>query len=152
LIAPESNPDHGEAMNWRSSSDPGGNPGTTEATAFAGNPDDDLDGDGMSAFLEHALGTSDAQPGDAGGNFFLAPGLEDNAIHYSFVKSGTADDVVYDIQHSLDLAGWTTVPAGFATLIDMQPEASGRVRETWQVELSPGTPQYFLRLFVSSRQ
>ena len=47
---------------WRESTVDGGNPGTTDAVAFAGAPLADVDLDGLAALLEYGLGTADNVP------------------------------------------------------------------------------------------
>ncbi len=58
LIDPTNSPDHDLAANWKQSGIIGGTPGEPEATGFTGDPNSDLDNDGLSALLEYALGTS----------------------------------------------------------------------------------------------
>jgi len=152
LIAPEFNPDHGLAMNWRSSRHPDGNPGSSDTVTFVGNPNADLDGDGLCAFLEYALGTSDADPSDANENIFRHPLLGTNTAQYSLVKALTADDVVYSIQTSPDLVIWNNEDDSSATLVNALPGPSGRITETWQIDLPPGAERHFFRLSVSTRQ
>ncbi|MEJ6578916.1 MAG: lamin tail domain-containing protein [Akkermansiaceae bacterium] len=152
LIAPESNPDHGLAVSWRSSPHSGGNPGSSESMTFTGSPDEDLDGDGLSAFLEHALGTSDSDPKDAYANIFLLPIPGSNTMRYTLVKALAADDVVYTIQTSSDLETWHNESATSATLVESLPGPSGRITETWQIDLPPAAERYFVRLLVSVRQ
>jgi hypothetical protein len=55
LINPSSNPVHGYALNWRSSAALNGNPGTTDSTTFAGDPNGDDNGDGYSNLEQYAL-------------------------------------------------------------------------------------------------
>ena len=69
LIAPRTNPDHRNPFNWRSSVDADGSPGGGDAIPFTGDPEADLDRDGLTALLEHALGTSDTDP-DSGSAAF----------------------------------------------------------------------------------
>jgi hypothetical protein len=63
LVAPDTNPDHDLAANWRASTEAGGNPGTTDAVEFTGDPEADEDHDGLAALAEHAFGSSDHSPG-----------------------------------------------------------------------------------------
>ena len=56
-------PDHGEGSNWAASAEIGGAPGGSSNVGFAGDPD--VDDDGLSAFIEYALGSSDTQSGDS---------------------------------------------------------------------------------------
>lgn len=152
LIAPESNPDHGLAMSWRSSPHSGGNPGSSESLTFTGNPDEDLDGDGLSAFFEHALGTSDSDPKDAYGNIFLLPSPGGNTVEFTFVKALAADDVVYTIQTTSNLVTWSNESGPSATLVESLPGLSGRITQTWQIDLPPAAERYFVRLLVSVRE
>ena len=66
LIDPNSNPDHSDPANWRSSVSQGGSPGDEDACSFASwaagfgltpdNPDLDIDKDGFGLFREYAQG------------------------------------------------------------------------------------------------
>lgn len=112
LIAPETSPDHGVGTNWRSSVALGGSPGTSDAVAFAGDPDADNDGDGMNAFLEHAFGSLD---GDAG----MSPesnvqayigsynGGSENNLTITFRRNLAADDVLLEVEATTDLVNWS---------------------------------------------
>lgn len=93
------------AANWRPSTLAGGNPGTSDPQAFAGDdPDADNDGDGMSAFLEHALGTSDLSP-DA--RPLAVSFAADGSLTLSFPHNLAADDTILEAQTSDDLLDWS---------------------------------------------
>lgn len=110
LIAPNTNPDHTNGRNWRPSvASP--TPGTSDATAFAGNPDDDLDNDGTNALLEYAFGSSDSQAHDtnfptSGTSTKFSP-ARDHFL-YTFRRNIAADDLQFTLQLSDDLDRWTS--------------------------------------------
>ncbi len=120
LIAPTTNPDHNLAANWRLSTFSGGNPGTSDSTTFAGDPNADADHDGLNARVEYALGTSDSVYNTSGVTASI--GL-DNFLTVTFVRSLAADDVISEAQFSTDLANWTPgstiteVPLGDGTVL-----------------------------------
>jgi hypothetical protein len=126
---------------WRVSADPNGTPGGTDSTTFNGIPLADLDGDGLPALLEYALGTSDADPSsgpsavtanlDASGNFTI-----------TFTRSLRADDVTLVTDASEELFTWSE-----ATLLVTENLGAGIARETWGVQ-ALGKSAVFLRLRV----
>jgi hypothetical protein len=143
LIAPGTNPDHGLGTNWRSSTGLGGNPGSNDSLAFSGDPDADDDGDGLSNFLEHALGVDSpaieagADPSVAGGLLVLLP------------RNLAADDVLIEVQSSSDLRNWTTTRS---TKIESTNRGDGIAIETWAIAPNPGSPgRLYLQVAVSSR-
>jgi hypothetical protein len=137
LIAPHTNPDHANPLNWRASPSP--NPGTSDAGTFAAwksanaQPDDhaDTDGDGLSAFAEYSLGGNPALPSQA-----PLPTLTrqpDGSAVLQFTRSLAADDSAWEIQSGSDLSGWVpatvtlldrTVTAGTETLTFAIPAAT----------------------------
>jgi CotH kinase protein/Lamin Tail Domain/Chitobiase/beta-hexosaminidase C-terminal domain len=142
LIAPFSNPDLGNPRNWRSSSGVGGNPGTSDSTTFTGDPNGDGDGDGMTAFLEYALGTSDSNP-DSDATFIVT--IVGDNLHITHRRAAAADDVIYELQWTTSLAQpWQPAPA---TLILRGPDAD-TFRVTPPVSTSPAQS---LRLKVTLR-
>ena len=146
LIDPASNPDHAIASNWRSSTLPGGNPGSSDATAFVGDPSVDDDGDGLNALMEHALGTSDSvanpSPLTIGAN-------SDGAALISYTRNLSADDVVYSVESSSDLHTWNTLDPGIY-LESETPMGDGTSVVTWQYTPT-GDSRIFVRLSVGSR-
>ena len=96
--------DRNDPVNWRASMTPGGNPGALDATSFTGSPTADADGDGASAFLEYALGTSDTAPTSSP---VTAPvSLDQTGMIFTFARRLSADDVAYAIESSADLLTW----------------------------------------------
>ena len=118
LRAPGKNLDPSEPINWRASVAPGGTPGSSDSTLLAGNPSDDLDGDGLNALLEHALGSSDndaSQSGSASASRMIIDGIFYDAFTYT-VKE-VADDVRTSVETTTDLQNWSNNPADFVELV-----------------------------------
>ncbi len=149
LIAPEDNPDHQLATSWRSSTSTGGNPTTSDAISFTGDPNADLDSDGMTAFLEYALGSDDT-------TFNLPREVYQltgppNALNFSMQKNLSADDARITIQTSNDLNTWVNADA----LLELSNEehlGNGIARYTWSLQDSadPGS-KLFIRIRVEKR-
>ena len=142
LIAPETNPNHAIPANWRPSASSGGAAGTSDAVAFTGDPDADPDGNGLGAYLEHAVGGSlpplvmsiDAAAGTA---------------NFTFTRNLAADDVLFDFEVSTNLFLWT--PGG-AVRISSVDNGNGTATETWQAVIPLGAERaWFARLSLSAR-
>lgn len=87
LIRPASNPDHNDPANWRRSSSPGGNPGSSDALPYPpGTP-----------LLDYALGDPS----------LLKVGLDAGNLLLTLPVVPGADDALVTIEHSADLAEWT---------------------------------------------
>ena len=143
LIAPTSNPDHALASNWRSSTSVGGNPGGDDSVAFTGDPDADDNGNGLSNFLEHALG-ADPPPMEVSANPSVPGGLL-----FTFQRNLAADDVTIEIEASEDLSAWSD---GAATLVSSISQGDGNAMETWAAgPVSSGNARLFVRLKARSR-
>lgn len=142
LIAPETNPDHNASANWRASTAAGGNPSTADSVPFSGNPLANLDGDGWSAFAEHAFGLSDAAAnGDPVGVSVVADHLE-----IAFPRGAAADDVRYTVESSTDLLTWESGPAVVEPLAHGPPVARWRA-----VQPRSAHPKQFLRVRIEPR-
>src|SRR4030095_13747528 len=91
LINPTTNPDHSNPASWRSSVTLNGNPGTSDATTFAGNPNGDDNGDGINNLTQYALAGSTPikLPFTGGNNGFLT---------IQFRRNLAADDIVYSVE------------------------------------------------------
>lgn len=93
----------GLSDNWRPSVETLGNPGTSDAILFTGDPSADNDGDGLSAFAEYAYGTDDSIP-----NALPLVGQVDPGGTYSFTfpRNLAADNALIVLQISSDLTTW----------------------------------------------
>ena len=125
---------HGTATNWRASFALGGSPGTTEPTNdFTGFAGSDDDSDGLNAFLEHALGTSDSVA-------TIHPFGVSNAnghAHFTFPVNPLADDVRYLVETSTDLISW-------APLENLTARTSTSM--TFSTELEASASKFFFHL------
>lgn len=90
---------------WRASVRPGGTPGTSDAEHFAGFPDEDTDGDGLSAIVEYALGTDPADPA-SGRNTIRVVAEPDGWLSLRVARNAGADDVDLRVEASFDLRTW----------------------------------------------
>ena len=142
LIAPTLDPDLPE--HWRPSVGLHGNPGTSDAVPFTDPALADADSDGLSALVEHALGTSDNVPAAASALTFLPEtGL------LTLEHAAAADSAALAIETSSDLSSWspeTLTFAGRSVLPD------GRLRSQWSASGGPpAVVRRYYRLRVSLR-
>ena len=157
LIAPESSPDHSDPANWRSSVSLGGSPGTTDAVDFVGDPNVDSDGDGLAAFLEHALGSISGDAGHSPESFLdVGSGIFDNGsggteeyLTLTYRRNLAADDVIYEVQVANDLTAWSSLGV---VLVSSSPNGDGTEIVTYR-STTPlaDIPREFIRLLVSER-
>jgi hypothetical protein len=149
LILPDSRPDHALAVSWRASVD-AGNPGSTDATMFSGDPNGNGDGDGLSALFEYAFGTSDANGSDAGTAWTSGVRTFGASDHFAITyrRSLAADDVNLLVEKSSELDVWVTD----ATLVfvDEVPQGDGTSLVTWRVaDPISSDERSFLRIRVT---
>ena len=85
----------------RSSAALNGNPGTTDSTTFAGDPNGDDNSDGYSNLEQYAL---------AGTTALVPPSVSDDGsfLNLTFRRNLAADDTVVTVQRSTDLFNWTS--------------------------------------------
>lgn len=153
LVAPGNRPDHADPLSWRPSVAVGGSPAGSDATSFVGDPNADGDGDGLGAFLEYFLGSSDAIAYSSVLPF-LAEGTGASAGYPTFIFqiNLAADDLVYEVQHSTDLTpvNWASAPA--VSLVSLTDNGDGTATVVWQSNtLLADLPSQFMRLLVSER-
>jgi len=117
LVAPGSDPDEGLAGNWRPSVSASGSAGAGDAIAFVGDPNADLDGDGVTAFAEYALGTSDSDAGE-GKDVLRASVGNDGRFKLTFPRNLAADDAIIAIEVSSNLDDW----AAAGEMLDLDEE------------------------------
>ena len=88
----------------------GATPGGSDALTFSGNPNLDEDGDGLSAFLEYALGSvggdSSASPESYitvdSGLFDNGLGTDEEYLTMTYRRNLAADDVFHSVQVATD--------------------------------------------------
>lgn len=134
LIAPQSNPDHALAQNWRISARPGGTPAGTDVPAFPSEPAGDNNANGEADLLDYVLGN------DLGGTE-LAPEfvtMSDPATGISELylrcpRSIAAEGARLSFLFSTDLTTWES---GSANLEAYSSQLTGDGREllTWRVK------------------
>ncbi|MES2709483.1 MAG: LamG-like jellyroll fold domain-containing protein [Verrucomicrobiota bacterium] len=143
LIQPHAGQNLSDANHWRPSLTANGNPNTTDALAFTGNPATDADGDGLTALMEFALGTSDLVPDKNPVPLPVlnpATGLRDVTVEHAL---GT-DGAPLEMEASADLRLWN-IPSELKNRT-LLPD--GRLQSTWSV---PGNlPRLFLRLHAGA--
>ncbi|MFT6238596.1 MAG: hypothetical protein ACJAQT_000670 [Akkermansiaceae bacterium] len=141
-----SNPDDlNNPASWHPSLTTGGSPGTRGTVPFTGDPEADLDEDGLSAFAEFALGTDDTIPGDGGGLITFLINQEGH-WEFTFPHALIADNVVSTVQLSTELTSWDPVTNTEATFTK-STLSGGRVLRTF----TSANPATDARLFVRVR-
>jgi hypothetical protein len=133
LINPATNPDHSEPANWRSSTVPGGSPGSSESTSFPGG--------GPTALLAYA------QWGEAAPRAAQITIDENGNTLFTFSRNIAADDVEILVEISDELKEWT---------LRQEPESSenlgdGTARMTVHLPARGTSNTRFVRLRASLR-
>jgi hypothetical protein len=149
LIGAESNPDHSQGSNWRASTAALGEPGTSGASPFSGDPTADGDGDGLSAFAEHAFGTSDSDTGD--GSILQTTIAPDGSISVTYPVNLAAEDAIISMEQSTDLVIWT--PAAPAFQLENEVHNGDGTATFTFYSIAPAAPgsRLFVRLKVTAR-
>ena len=148
LINPHARPASNNAGNWRLSSVSGGTPGTGDATAFSGNPLGDMDHDGLNAFLEYGLGTSDTEGTSGPASVVLTQ--DSSALTVTHPRNLQADDVLLSPEVSTDLIHWDTVTYPFQ-ISSETPNGDGTSTVVWHT-IDPITePKIYVRIRAASR-
>jgi len=147
LIAPETNPDHGLAKNWRASARPGGSPGQPDAVPFPAHPAGDTNQNGERDLIDYALGNDLGLP-----PIFPKLTLETDprggpaTIRLSCPVSRGAERVNLAVSISTDLTTWQDGGAHLE-LVSWKPLGDGRDVANWRVKPPlRDQPRVFLRL------
>ena len=154
LVAPESAPDHSLAANWRASVALGGSPGDSDAVPFVGDPNADGDQDGLSAFFEHAMARSDADPSDGALITLGMTSFDDGSgpqdyLKVSYTRNLAADDALFAVEQSTDLQAWTTLQVELVSIVN---HGDGTATYSYRSAFPFGSHlREFLRLQVRSR-
>ena len=137
-----------DPLDWRASSAPQGNPGVSDASTFTGDPLADLDGDGLEALLEYALGSSDLIPGSADGGITLAID-PDGRLSATLQLNLLPGDLETVLEQSDDLISWKALDGFRRTSIQRSPD-QGTALVVYRSDrpLPAGSPRGFLRLRV----
>ena len=129
---------------FRASTTVGGNPNGSDAVTFTGTPTDDLDGDGLNAFLEHALGTSDGIANTSG----IVTTREVNGdVTLTFSSRANADDVVLSLETATVLTAFAPTTPTVVSAI----QSGTTLTQTWRIAPPPGATQFFVRLKATAR-
>ena len=126
---------------WRASAVTNGTPGFAESLRFSGMEGEDADGDGLSALVEYALGTSDQDP-NSGPDAFSAELINPGEMILSFTRNLLADDILFRSEYSDDLIHWSP-----ANIYSTELLGAGIVREHWGIRVFD-KEHLFLRLQI----
>jgi len=143
LKLPESRPDPNLAENWRGSAESGGNPGSSDASSFLGNPNADADANGLPDLVDYLLrnspGGDDVRPSISVG----AVETEDYAM-FTFRRNRVADDAYETVEVSGNLIDWQPE----AVHLSSHDNGDGTSTEIWRSSepLSATGARWFMRL------
>lgn len=157
LIDPESLPDHSVASNWRSSTAPGGNPGSSDAAPpFTGDAGADGDDDGLVALLEQALGGDDSDPAAAAYpkvsvEPLVVGSATDDYLLIRIQRDLAVDDLIVSAEISSDLINWDS-SATAVVLIEETANGDGTSTLTYRsAQPTPASSRAFIRARAEQR-
>ena len=131
IIGPGSLPDPNDPNNWVAI-EPSPN---SADNGFTGDPNADKDSDGMSAFLEHAVGTSENEFTEQGSIFSVS--LNSENIIFSYKKNTSDKNLEFTIETSTDLKEWKNInEIGQLNIEESKDNANS---STMTLTLIPGT-------------
>lgn len=123
LMLPETNPNHSNAANWRTSVVMGGEPADVDSRTYTGTGTEDADSDGLTGLVEHVNGTSDTSAASA-----LPPVASlttDGADEFqtlTIIRDLRADGISITPQRSTNLTAWNT---GAGETVDVSATDNG---------------------------
>jgi hypothetical protein len=150
LEHPESNPDPDDGHHWRPGTAPRGTPYVSDSIPFAGNWNNDSDGDGWLDGAEYALGTLSLSPGSQP---ILRPQCLQETVgtrsgfflRLVFQRSISQDTATIIPEFSADLVNW--IPNSL-TRIGQLIHPDGTATETWRSTEPVQTEKAFARLRI----
>jgi hypothetical protein len=147
LIAPETNPDHALAANWRASARLGGNPGGQNAVRFPEDPAGDSNGNGERDLIDYVLGNDLGLP-----PIFPKLTLQSDplgrpgTLRLSYPASLSAEDAEIGLFFSTDMTAWQDA-AAHLELVSRELLGDGRELITWRIKPPlRDEPRIFMRL------
>jgi hypothetical protein len=147
LIAPETNPDHALAANWRASARLGGNPGGQDAVRFPEDPAGDSNGNGERDLIDYVLGNDLGLP-----PIFPKLTLQSDplgrpgTLRLSYPASLSAEDAEIGLFFSTDMTAWQDA-AAHLELVSRELLGDGRELITWRIKPPlRDEPRIFMRL------
>ena len=126
----------GEAENWREGVSGGSPGGADPSEVFSGDIAEDNDGDGLTALLEYAMGSSDFDPTGSG----FEVGFDGGRLRFTFPRNPLASDVRFVVEVSPDLLSWTADGA-------IESQSASSATYVFEPEVT-GNERYFIRLRV----
>lgn len=146
-------PDPRDPAQWRTSVQPGGSPGGTDAVKFSGVAGADANGNGQADLLDYAMGAASSEPGQA-----LQVAVEsfpnqegtDNYLMVSILRNLAAEDARVALETATAVGGpWRREPGSFVLIREARTSGSN-VRQSFRMEPPVGSPgTRFIRLAVS---
>ena len=150
LKRPGAASDLNDPAQWRASVRPGGNPGGTDSSVFAGSPEADNDANGQADLFDYAFGTllSDPNTGIAVSvQPFQANGEVTHHFVITFPRNLAADDAWVNLESAADPAGpWQ--PGDF-TLFSEQRSDAALLWQSFRLNSPIHSGAAFVRLSVS---
>lgn len=137
-----------EGLQWLPSAEAGGTPGSSDSTALEGDPLRDEDGDGLTALLEFALGTSDQDP--SSGRDHIQVSRNEESVIFSYAQNLRAANLVLIPESSTNLIDWTNNLGVEDGLSLSKRTHKGDGTETMEWTFPDNNGQLFLRLRVQA--
>jgi hypothetical protein len=147
LNSPNSAPDHSLPESW-STGRQGGTPGISEnKTVFAGDPNADLDNDGLTAFAEYAMGTADSD--SSSGQAAIRSRVDGGGdLRITYPKNTAAGDVNFIVEISTDLKNWSS--GDMVSFVSEESIGENISEVTYQSAL-PNATKVYMRLRFQQR-
>jgi hypothetical protein len=155
LNNPAGSPAYGSGTSWRSSAQLDGSPGLSNSTTFTGSPSGDGDSDGLSDYLEYAMGSNSASAASVASPAcnlvpYTVGGVTSPYLEFAFPRNLAADGVTYIPLLSADLATWSSAPTDVVYVgTHNNGDGTATVRYRSAQPFSAAGPQEFFRLKVT---